>query len=116
MSKRTLRTYDKEFKLNSVQLFLESGRSYKEISAEMGIPSATLATWVESYKKEGLEAFPGKGYLKPSDLEVAQLRAYLVKMMSSSLLMKMKSPVKQKSTVNVLSKSLNQLQKINENN
>lgn len=74
MSKRTLRTYDKEFKLNSVQLFLESGRSYKEISEELGIPSATLATWVESHKKEGLEAFPGKGYLKPSDVEVAQLR------------------------------------------
>ena len=74
MNKRTLRTYDKEFKLNSVRLFLESGRSCKEISKELGIPPATLATWLESHKKEGLEAFPGKGHIKSSDVEVAQLR------------------------------------------
>jgi transposase len=77
MSKRTSRTYDKEFKLSAIGLFLESGRSYKEISDELGIPSATLATWVDSHKREGVEAFPGKGYLKPSDAEMAQLRKEL---------------------------------------
>ena len=69
-----MRTYDKEFKLNAVKLFQESGRSIREISRELGIPSATLTSWVESNKKEGMEAFPGKGNLKPSDVEVAQLR------------------------------------------
>lgn len=44
MSKRTSRVYDKEFKLNAIRLFLENGSSYKEISAEQGILSATLAT------------------------------------------------------------------------
>lgn len=77
MSKRTSRVYDKEFKLNAIRLFLENGRSYKEISAELGIPSATLATWVDSHKKEGIEAFPGKGYLKPLDAEMAKLRKEL---------------------------------------
>lgn len=77
MSKRTLRTYDKEFKLNAISLYLSSGRSYKEISDELGIPSATLATWVDSHKREGVEAFPGKGHLKPSDAEMAQLRKEL---------------------------------------
>ena len=45
---RQLRTHDKEFKLNSIRLFLERGGSYKEISEEMGIPPAILATWVDS--------------------------------------------------------------------
>ena len=77
MSKRTSRTYDKEFKLNSIRLFLENERSYKEISEELGIPCATLASWVENHKKEGIEAFPGKGNLKASDAEMAQLRKEL---------------------------------------
>ncbi len=77
MNKRTFRTYDKEFKLNAIKLCLDGGRSCKEMSRELGIPYATLATWVDSYKKEGIEAFPGKGNLKPSDAEVAQLRKEL---------------------------------------
>eukprot|EP01012_Entosiphon_sulcatum_P017752 TRINITY_DN22495_c0_g1_i1.p2 TRINITY_DN22495_c0_g1~~TRINITY_DN22495_c0_g1_i1.p2 ORF type:complete len:100 (+),score=3.74 TRINITY_DN22495_c0_g1_i1:186-485(+) len=77
MSKRTLRIYDKEFKLNAIGLYLSSGRSLKEISTELGIPPATLATWIDSHKKEGAEAFPGKGNLKASDAEVAQLRKEL---------------------------------------
>ena len=77
MSKRIMRTYDKEFKLSSVRLFLGSGRSIREISIELGVPFATLTSWVESHKKEGIEAFPGKGNLKPSDAEVSQLRREL---------------------------------------
>lgn len=30
--------------------------------------------WVLAHKKEGEEAFPGKGNFKPSDAEIAQLR------------------------------------------
>ena len=51
MSKRKLRNYDKEFKLNAVNLFRTSDRSYKEISEEIGIPQATLVGWVNSNKK-----------------------------------------------------------------
>lgn len=77
MKERKIRFYDKEFKLNAVKLFLESGESYKKVSANLGIPCPTLASWVSSHKKEGGEAFPGKGYLKASDSEVAQLRKEL---------------------------------------
>ncbi len=33
--------------------------------------------WVESHKRDGAEAFPGKGYLKPGEAEWAQLRKEL---------------------------------------
>ena len=39
MNNRIVRNYDKEFKLNAVKLYLSSGRSYKEIGDELGIPS-----------------------------------------------------------------------------
>lgn len=78
MSQRTARTYDKEFKLNAIKLYLESGRPYQHISDELGIPVGTLVTWVESHKKEGTQAFPGKGHIKLSDAETVQLRKELM--------------------------------------
>lgn len=77
MNDSNVRTYDKEFKLNAISLYINSGRSYKEVSDELGIPCNTLSGWVISHKKNGDEAFPGKGYLKPSDAEVIQLRKEL---------------------------------------
>jgi transposase-like protein len=79
MSKRKLRTYDKEFKLNAVKLYQASERSYKQVADELGIPQATLVGWISNYEKAGVKAdvFPGKGHLKPSDAEVAQLRKEL---------------------------------------
>ena len=77
MSQRKLRVYDKEFKLNAVKLYLSSGQSYGKVSTELGIPTGTLVTWVESHKKDGIRAFPGKGFVKPSDVEVVNLRKEL---------------------------------------
>ncbi len=70
---RKIRIYDKEFKLNAVKLYTTGKRSLSQVSAELGIPNATLAGWVQSYKADKEEAFPGKGYLKASDAEVARL-------------------------------------------
>lgn len=77
MSERKVRVYDKEFKLNAIQLYLASGRSYLQVSMELGIPVGTLATWVKTRKNDGIEAFPGKGYIKPSDAELVSLRREL---------------------------------------
>ena len=77
MSERVVRTYDKEFKLNAVMLYLNSGCSYKKISDELGVPCNTLSGWVISHKKDGDEAFPGKGHIKPIDYDIMQLRKKL---------------------------------------
>jgi len=77
MKERKVRVYDKEFKLNAIQLYLTSGRNYLQVSREIGIPVGTLVTWVRSHKKDGKEAFPGKGYIKPSDSELVNLRKEL---------------------------------------
>ena len=77
MSKKTLRSYDKEFKLNAIKLYVESGRSYKQIGNELGIPEATLAGWVGDYKKDKENSFPGKGNRSPADEELTQLRKEL---------------------------------------
>jgi transposase len=77
MSQRKIRKYDKEFKQNAVNLCLKNDRAYREIAKDLGMAPSTLASWIEAYQKDGSEAFPGKGHLKPSDVEVAQLRKEL---------------------------------------
>ena len=77
MSKKNQRSYDKEFKLNAVKLYLASGRSYRQMSGELGVPEATLAGWVNDYRKEGENSFPGKGQLKAADEALTQLRREL---------------------------------------
>ena len=74
MSKRTIRKYDKEFKLNAVKLYLEGNHSFPQLSQELGVPSATLAGWVSNHKQEGSNAFPGKGHPKQGDEEMKHLR------------------------------------------
>lgn len=76
-SKRKIRAYDKEFKKSAVKLYKESGRSLSQVSEELGIPSPTLAGWIQPYSIDKEEAFPGKGNLKSSDAEVVQLRKAL---------------------------------------
>lgn len=77
MKEKTVRVYDKEFKLNAIQLYLNGKRSYPQVSSELGIPVGTLVTWVRSYKADGAGAFPGKGNIKPADVEIVGLRKEL---------------------------------------
>ena len=77
MNKRKMRAYDKEFKLNAVKLYLESGQTYKKMSEDARVPSATLVGWVEDHNKAGSDAFAGKGHVKPSEVEMTQLRKEL---------------------------------------
>ena len=46
MSNRTLRKYDKEFKLNAVALYKTSDKSYPELSAELGSTGIRFAIFM----------------------------------------------------------------------
>ena len=47
------RSYDREFKLNAVKLYIESGKALGIIANDLGIPKSTLNTWVKEYKGSG---------------------------------------------------------------
>ena len=42
--------YDREFKLNTIKLHRDSGKSLHQISADIGVPLTTLAAWVKQFK------------------------------------------------------------------
>ncbi len=50
-SKRKIRKYDQEFKDRAVKLYYSSDKSYRELGKELGIPAATLSTWVHTSKQ-----------------------------------------------------------------
>ncbi len=62
MSERKARkTFDKEFKISSVKLVLDSERSIASIAEDLGISENTLFNWKNKYSEDAKNAFPGKG-------------------------------------------------------
>ncbi|MDM5247845.1 IS3 family transposase [Lysinibacillus sp. G4S2] len=70
MTKR--KSYDKEFKLEAVQL-VESGKRVAEVARELDLAEQTLHNWVKKFSKDGEVAFVGSGNLKPEDKENKEL-------------------------------------------
>ena len=67
--------YTREFKLEALRLLSTSGKSGREIEADLGIGSGSIYRWrkqLEAEGSEGIRAFPGNG--RPRDEELAQLR------------------------------------------
>jgi len=73
-----MRTYDKDFKINAVNLYKSSGKSLKTIAQEFGLATSTLSKWVDQHVQNGDESFPGKGQVKVSEEEIRALRKELM--------------------------------------
>ncbi len=73
------RKFDREFKVEAVNLVINEGYSVREASERLGIGLSTLSKWVSAFKEHpnGAEAFPGKGYLKPADAELKAVQKEL---------------------------------------
>lgn len=73
-----MKTYDKDFKINTVNLYKNSNRSLKVIAQEMGIATSTLGKWIQEYDAQMEKSFPGKGNLKTHEEELRALRKELM--------------------------------------
>jgi transposase len=73
-----MRTYDKEFKIDAVNLFKSSGRSMKQIAQELGLATSSLSKWIKEYSQNGDKCFPGKGHANIYEEEVKALRKELL--------------------------------------
>lgn len=67
------KNYDTAFKLEAIKL-VESGTKAADVARQLGVHPATIYRWISEFKKDGEQAFPGKGHLKPDDEELRQLR------------------------------------------
>lgn len=71
------RKYDREFKINAIKLYRESGKKLEEVARNLGIPKPTLYYWIKEFKENGEDSFPGSGQLKPCNEEVYRLKKQL---------------------------------------
>lgn len=56
--KRKNKAYSPQFKLNAVNLYLTSEKSYQELATELKMSNPSLVTrWVQDYRKKGEFAF-----------------------------------------------------------
>jgi transposase len=69
---RTRRKYDRQFKIDAVQLWESSGKSMAEVARELGIAPNRLYRWKDEFADDAENAFPGNG--KTRDEEMARLR------------------------------------------
>ena len=68
------RKFDKEFKMEAVQLALRGDRTQQSVAESLGINTGNLQRWIREYRASGKGAFPGKGRLKPEDEEMHRLK------------------------------------------
>jgi len=71
--KKQRRKYDKEFKIQAVKFFLESGKTVEEV-ADLGIYHGNLSWWKRAYRRDAEGAFLGMGKMKPEDEELRRLK------------------------------------------
>jgi transposase len=66
--------YNKEFKINTVRLVQDEGKTVAQVAREMGLHENTLYRWISEVKQDGNHAFPGSGQLKPEDKAMRDLQ------------------------------------------
>jgi transposase len=66
--------FDKEFKIEAVRLASEPGNTQSGIERDLGISQGIISRWKRELRKDGDQAFPGKGRLKPNDDEMQRLK------------------------------------------
>jgi transposase len=66
--------YDAAFKREAIRLVEEQGEKPATAAKKLGITGKTMYRWVNEYRHDGNDAFPGKGHLKPEDAELRRLK------------------------------------------
>ena len=74
VSAKSRKQYDREFKIGAVKLVTEEGKSVLEVSRGLGVSTHSIYAWLEQFKENPAEAFPGSGNLKASEEELRRLR------------------------------------------
>ena len=69
--------YDKEFKINAVRLYEESGKLLREVEQELGIGTGCISHWRKELQDQGELSFPGNSKLNEKDAEMARLKREL---------------------------------------
>jgi transposase len=74
---KSRKKFDRQFKIEAVNLVLKGERRVGEVAESLGIAPTVLYRWIRKFNAEPLDAFPGKGRLSAQEEEIRQLRREL---------------------------------------
>ena len=68
------RQFGREFKIEAVRLIKDRGVSVAQASRDLDVHENQLRKWVKLFSADPAQAFPGRGQMKPEQLEIEKLR------------------------------------------
>jgi transposase len=76
MSKRTIRTFNPEFRLETAQLIVDQGYTHDEAAKPMGVGFSTIGKWVKKLQQErqGVRVKPTP--MTPEQPEIRELKKH----------------------------------------
>ena len=74
------RRFSREFKLEAVRLVRERGVSVAQAAWDLDVHENQFRKWVKEFATDPAQAFPGRGQMKPEQLEIERLRREVAKL------------------------------------
>ncbi|ANP85604.1 transposase [Rhizobium leguminosarum] len=74
------RIFSREYKLEAVKLVRERGVAVAQAARDLDVHENVLRKWVREYGDDPGQSFPGKGQMKPEQLEIERLRREVAKL------------------------------------
>ena len=74
------RWHGREYKVEAVRLARERGVSAAQAARELGLHPNLLRKWMKEFESDPQHSFPGKGNMKPEQLEIERLRREVQKL------------------------------------
>jgi transposase len=74
------RISSREYKLEAVKLVKERGVAVAQAARDLDVHENVLRKWVREYGDDPSQSFPGKGQMKPEQLEIERLRREVAKL------------------------------------
>ena len=74
------RIFSREYKLEAVKLIRERGVTVAQAARDLDVHENVLRKWVREYGEDPSQSFPGKGQMKPEQLEIERLRREVAKL------------------------------------
>ena len=68
------RKFNREFKVEAVKLVRERGVSVAQAARDLDVHENVLRKWIKEFGADPAHSFPGRGQMKPEQLEIERLR------------------------------------------
>jgi transposase len=83
-----MRIYTKEYKLESLRLYLANGKNKKKTARDLGIPVGTLKSWIEKHMNEVVNKVKEKPKKRDHEKELQEKDKRIQRLEEENLILK----------------------------